>query len=104
MPAGNVIRLSYTGRVSHPEGYRLRTGATVVDIEGSSPAGAFYGTQTLRLLLPPETLRVSRGPGPASLDLPVVDIDDEPRFVEMGPSRRGPSFSAQGADPPPDPT
>ena len=45
------------------ESYRLRVSETGVEIVAPSPAGVFYGTRTLRQLLPPELLRSA----PASL-------------------------------------
>ena len=67
----------------HPEGYALTAAAGGVDIVGGSVAGVFYGTQTLRQLLPPDSLR--RAPtldGP--LVLPGVEISDRPRFAWRG--------------------
>jgi len=79
-PAAAVLRLA-TGRVegqSSPEAYEL-----VVDpqqgirIVGNSPAGVFYGLQSLRSLLPPPT------PG-KGLVLPGVAVVDAPRFGYRG--------------------
>jgi hexosaminidase len=68
------------------DGYRLRAcpDAGVV-IEGGGAAGVFYGTQTLRLLLPPDTLRDAPVNGvPAALELPAVEIEDAPRYPWRG--------------------
>jgi hexosaminidase len=68
------------------EAYRLRvTPEGEVAIEGGGPAGVFYGVQTLRLLLPPDTLRAAppRQP-PAALELPAIEIEDAPRYAWRG--------------------
>jgi hypothetical protein len=68
------------------DGYRLHAapGEGVV-INAGGPAGVFYGAQTLRLLLPPETLRKAPAQGvPAALELPAVDIEDAPRYAWRG--------------------
>ena len=64
-----------------PEGYELSTVTGTADITGGSPAGVFYGAQTLRQLLPPATLR--RVPA-AELVVPAVTITDAPRFAWRG--------------------
>jgi hexosaminidase len=68
------------------DGYRLRTGPDEgVAIEGGGPVGVFYGAQTLRLMLPPDTLReapVNRKL--AALELPVAEIEDAPRYAWRG--------------------
>jgi hexosaminidase len=63
------------------DGYLLRAapGEGVV-INAGGPAGVFYGAQTLRLLLPPETLRKAPAHGvPAALELPAIEVEDAPR-------------------------
>ena len=68
------------------DGYRLRAapGEGVV-VNAGGPAGVFHGTQTLRLLLPPETLRNAPAHGvPAALELPAVEIEDAPRYAWRG--------------------
>jgi hexosaminidase len=56
-----------------------------VVITGGGPAGVFYGTQTLRLLLPPDTLRAAPAAGvPNALTLPAVEIEDAPRYAWRG--------------------
>jgi hexosaminidase len=56
------------------EGYRLVADATGVQIRGATPAGLFYGLQTLRQLVP------LGGSG----RVPHVTIDDAPRFPYRG--------------------
>ncbi|WP_275411368.1 glycoside hydrolase family 20 zincin-like fold domain-containing protein, partial [Actinoplanes digitatis] len=62
IPAGGIaLRLAAD---LPPEGYVLDVGRRGVDIRGGSPAGVFYGAQTLRQLLPAATLRAGTGGGP----------------------------------------
>ncbi|MHC5055436.1 MAG: beta-N-acetylhexosaminidase [Planctomycetota bacterium] len=62
------------------EGYRLRASGDGVRIEASRAAGLFYGTQTLRQLLPTEVFGsdVARG---VEWTVPAVEIEDAPRFA-----------------------
>jgi hexosaminidase len=64
------------------EGYELDVGESGVTITAPDSAGLFWGTQTLRELLPPSTL------GPAETDvaptIPFVHIEDAPRFEWRG--------------------
>ena len=66
-----------------PEGYRLMVTKDCVELSAASPAGIFYGAQTLRQLLP-ETI-FSPKPVPAKKWLiPAVEIEDAPRFAWRG--------------------
>lgn len=58
------------------EAYVLSVRSDRIDLTGGSPAGVFYGFQTLRQLLPESALR---GEKARAIDLPVVEIRDEPR-------------------------
>jgi hexosaminidase len=63
------------------EGYELEVKPNAVTIRASHPAGLFYGVQTLRQLLPPEsagTVTISE------LSIPCVKISDRPRFPWRG--------------------
>jgi hexosaminidase len=64
------------------EGYRLTVDTRSVTLAARTPAGLFYGVQTLRQLLPPaiESARPGRGPW----HVPVVTIHDRPRFAWRG--------------------
>jgi hexosaminidase len=80
LPAGGPpLRLSVgsvPGQAS-PEAYTLTVKAGAgIDIVGNSPAGVFYGLQSLRDLLPL--------PGAAAMALPEVAIVDAPRFGYRG--------------------
>ena len=64
-----------------PEGYTIDISAGGVAIAGGSPAGVFYGTQTMRQLLPAASLRHgATGPWP----VPLGRIEDAPRFGWRG--------------------
>ncbi|GAB2493253.1 beta-N-acetylhexosaminidase [Streptosporangium sandarakinum] len=66
-----------------PEEYTLTVGDDGVRIEAGGPAGAFYGAQTLRQLLPAEAFRRAAD-GPREWSLPAVRIEDRPRFAWRG--------------------
>lgn len=83
-PEANRIRLQLgltaeaaSGTVAD-EGYRLSSNAGGLLIEARTPAGAFYGVQTLRKALP-----VVKEKG-AAVRVPGVVIDDAPRFAYRG--------------------
>jgi hexosaminidase len=87
--ARNLIQLRLDERTAASEGYELSARDGVVTITAASPAGVFYGTQTLRLLLPPEFLRSApAGDGSAggtgSASVPGVLIHDKPRLAWRG--------------------
>lgn len=81
---GNIVLRVDSGRWDlGAEGYRLVVAPTGIEIVGNSPAGVFYGTQTLRQLLPTSTFRRSptrRGP----ITLPCLEISDRPRLGWRG--------------------
>lgn len=65
----------------NPEGYRLSIApAEGIRIEGNSPAGVFYGIQSLRAVIPPSVYA-----DPAEvITLPQLVIQDDPRFPYRG--------------------
>ena len=65
------------------EGYRLTSTPGGVEISAAAAAGAFYGVQTLRQLLPPELLRKAKTPG-VRWEIPAVRVEDRPRFSWRG--------------------
>ncbi|GAA3561878.1 beta-N-acetylhexosaminidase [Nonomuraea rosea] len=64
-----------------PEGYRLTAGPERTEIVAGDPAGAFYGAQTFRQLLPAAAFRRAAG-GPFTV--PGVYVEDAPRFGWRG--------------------
>ena len=66
-----------------PEGYGLDVSPTRIVIRAARPAGLFYGTQTLRQLLPPATYQERPAAG-VSWSVPVVTMMDRPRFAWRG--------------------
>lgn len=65
-----------------PEAYRLAVAPTGITIEASDERGVNWAVQTIRQLLPDDALRA--GPGSAPLELPIVQIEDAPRFGWRG--------------------
>jgi beta-glucosidase len=65
------------------EGYRLAATPGAITIAAATPAGVFYGSQTLRQLLPPAIFegRAARG---VAWQVPSVTIEDTPRFSWRG--------------------
>ena len=66
-----------------PEGYLLRVTPRQVIIRGSGAAGVYYGTQTLKQLLPAGAFAPG-GRGNAEWSVPCVEIEDAPRFSWRG--------------------
>lgn len=71
----NAIKLSVNSMGDNAEAYQLTVDNSGVTISGSSPAGVFYGIQTLRKAIP-----VAKG----VIKLPAVEINDYPRFSYRG--------------------
>lgn len=67
----------------HPDGYILRSNDQQVMVEAKSPVGLFYGSQSLRQLLPTavEGQNVDKT---IHWDIPCVEIVDYPRFDWRG--------------------
>ncbi len=81
-----VLRLAAgTEADTGEEGYRLSVRSGQVDILAATPAGLFYGVQTLLQMLPPD-VHAPNPPrlAPGELRLPQVEIADRPRFSWRG--------------------
>jgi len=65
------------------EGYELEVTVESVMIRAASPAGLFYGIQTLRQLLPPAVFGSKKADG-VEWTVPCVRITDSPRFQWRG--------------------
>ena len=72
-----TIVLTIDPKVTGAEAYRLTVNNKQVTIAASTPAGVFYGIQTLRKALPVQT-------NGADVTLPAVTVADEPRFGYRG--------------------
>ena len=72
-----AIVLVINPKVQGDEAYRLTVNNKQITIAASTPAGVFYGIQTLRKSLPVQT-------NGADITLPAVDIADAPRFGYRG--------------------
>ena len=72
----NAITLAVGEAGENAEGYILTVGEAGVNITGATPAGVFYGMQTLRKALP-----IVEG---GKVQLPAVTINDYPRFSYRG--------------------
>lgn len=65
------------------EGYVLEVTPKHVTVRASAAAGAFWGAQTLRQLLPPAAFS-GRGRGGDPWRIPCLEIEDSPRFPWRG--------------------
>lgn len=82
-PAPGSIRLDIAPRSqAADEGYELAVAADGIRITAKTPAGVFYGAQTLRQLLPWSV--ELRGPRPFAVFVPAARITDTPRFGWRG--------------------
>jgi len=82
--ARNTVALRLDGTLP-PEAYRLEVVATWgVVITGGSPAGVFWGAQTLRQLLGPVAFRRAPVRPDMTYGVPHQTIDDAPRFPWRG--------------------
>jgi len=78
-----ALALDSTAAGLGPEGYRLEVTPKRVALAAPTPAGLFYGVQTLRQLLPPDVFAAHRVE-PAAWRIPCVAITDYPRFAWRG--------------------
>jgi hexosaminidase len=68
-----------------PGAYRLTATDGAVRVIGDSPAGVFYGLQTLRQMLPARTLRRAPAWDPSGpLTVGPIQVEDRPRFPWRG--------------------
>jgi hexosaminidase len=72
----NAIVLKIDTTISNNEGYKLHIDNKTVQITGKTPAGVFYGIQSLMQLVPQ---RLN-----GNYLIPAVQISDEPRFEYRG--------------------
>jgi hexosaminidase len=74
------IFLKLVDSIQNEEGYILNVSDNSIEILGATPAGIFYGLQSLRQLMPAETETEPVG----ELTIPAVKIVDEPRYTYRG--------------------
>lgn len=68
-----------------PEAYSLTVTPEGIEIVGGDAAGAFYGVQSLRQLLPAETFKPADRPqGDRTFEVPAVRVTDRPTFRWRG--------------------
>ncbi|MEK6649981.1 MAG: family 20 glycosylhydrolase [Bacteroidota bacterium] len=79
---GSVIIFRQSSAVAQDEGYRLTATPSAVVVEARTGAGAFYGLQTLRQILPPDVEIAPRGRRVWSI--PVAIVEDAPRYPYRG--------------------
>lgn len=79
--AASIIRLILVPSLTDlgEEGYKLDVAPKGVVIRAATPAGIFYGIQSLRQLLPPEIASHTKVDG-MEWTVPMVSITDQPRF------------------------
>ncbi len=78
------IILRITKQNTNREGYTLNVTPSTIRIEASSPAGVFYGIQTLLQLLPADAPEGASAQSTPDAAIPCVDITDYPRFGWRG--------------------
>ena len=81
-PGGISLVLDASRDTLGDEGYELTVAADAVRITGRTPAGVFYGVQTLRQLMPSSLEH--QAPRPHPISIPAAQIEDRPRFVWRG--------------------
>lgn len=78
-----ILSTGSGGTALGAEGYLLQVTPTLITIRAPQPAGLFYGTETLRQLLPPQVCSPTVVNGVA-WKVPGVRISDKPRFSYRG--------------------
>lgn len=79
----NTIEFALSEGVTAEEGYQLSVQPGHVRVTAATPAGLFYGAQTLRQLLP-VAIEKQFPMGNTDWSIPAVEIEDEPRFEYRG--------------------
>ena len=75
-PKTNAIVLKDDLKSDNSEAYNLTITPELITINGASPAGNFYGCQTLRKSIPEQKVGL--------VEFPCVSISDQPRFAYRG--------------------
>jgi hexosaminidase len=82
-PAAIVLRLNSSNATLGNEGYQLTVTPDSVRVTANGPAGLFYGTQTIRQLLP-VAIESEMGVDRNTWTIPALTITDYPRFAWRG--------------------
>ncbi|HET9636682.1 MAG TPA: beta-N-acetylhexosaminidase, partial [Gemmatimonadaceae bacterium] len=82
-PGAIVLRLNSGNPTLGTEGYQLTVTADSVRVIANGPAGLFYGTQTIRQLLPVD-IESEIGVDRNTWSIPALAITDYPRFAWRG--------------------
>ena len=82
----NVFYIELAGDKEHfgKEGYQLEVNKESILLKANTPAGLFYGVQTLLQLLPPQIFSENKVTGKVNWVIPCVKIIDIPRFSYRG--------------------
>lgn len=85
-PADSTISLMCAPEAGRqgPQGYTLTVERHHIGIRAETPAGLFYGVQTLRQLLPAEFERLPLEGEDRTCPMPAMRIEDQPRFPWRG--------------------
>jgi hexosaminidase len=81
--SGDIMLMKANSEGLPGEGYELSVTASNVVIRAATPAGIFYGVQSLLQLLPPEIFSRDRVTN-VDWQIPCVEIKDQPRFAWRG--------------------
>jgi len=82
IPEGSIVLSLDASSAANPESYELSVTAKGILLRAPSPAGLFYGVQTLRQIFPPFLEHEAARPRP--IVAPLVEIRDQPRFPWRG--------------------
>lgn len=79
-----LIKYITSSTVTNDEGYTLQITADGIAISAISPRGFYYAFQTIKKLLPPCVMAGVRDEAVTTFNLPLVKINDAPRFEYRG--------------------
>lgn len=80
----HFISLEIDNEIADNEGYALLVDANGIRIKASTPAGVFYGIQTLLQMLPAEVYANDNETKADAVAVPYMTIEDAPRFRYRG--------------------
>ncbi|MFC1606604.1 beta-N-acetylhexosaminidase [Candidatus Latescibacterota bacterium] len=79
-----VLTMDNASGITNPEGYQLTVAKDTAMVTAQTPAGLFYGIQTIRQLLPLVIDDINGAKDKIRLIMPCVTIEDTPRFSWRG--------------------